>query len=144
MEKAPAQQVIADNGKEISHSNSKKKHSSQNHPARFQADSEPAPWSGTDSKVHKAKNAGHFRVKSTEFRWNVARDFGPQIEDKRRIRVKRKRKEESERTEKEQRGTDPQYQNESRSSIIVAAVCAGVLILLCVVTGLARMWYVAL
>lgn len=119
-----------------------KKGSSNGHRPRLK-DNERPPAAGTSSKMHSLKRGKHFKIKSTELRWNVARDFGTQIEDKRRIRVKRKRKAGSEqRTEKHQTDDSRHDPDESSSPIIVAAVCAGMLALLCMLTGLVRLWYV--
>ena len=106
-------------------------------------DNERPSGGGTSSKTQPLKRDKHFKIKSTELRWNVARDFGTQIEDKRKTRVKRRRKSGSEqRTEKHQTDDSRHDPDESGSPIIIAAVCAGMLVLLCMLTGLVRLWYV--
>ena len=119
-----------------------KQDSSHSHRPRVK-DNERPRGGGTSSKIQPPKRRKHFKLKSTELRWNFARDFGTQIEDKRRIRVKRKRKSEPEQRPKKHQGDNGRHDpNESGTPIIVAAVCAGVLVLMCLLTGLVRLWYV--
>ena len=82
----------------------------------------------------------HHQVPSADIRWNIPHDFGTGQKDSKRRPLRRKR-----RSEEEQEGNeDPQDPNESGSPIIniIAAIFAGILVLLCMVTGLVSLWYV--
>lgn len=111
---------------------------------------------GSDSRAHSLRNGQHFGVASTGPRWNnLARDFGPQIEDKRRMRMKKKKKQAFERDE-ERKEHDPERTGRTKHTaqratsrgmvfpIIFAAVSAGFLMLVCIVAAFAQIWYVTL
>lgn len=98
--------------------------------------------SGNESKEKPLTTGLHHDITSDGIRWNVAHGTGTEIEDKRRTRLKRKRKSGSEQTGEEQKSdtADPDDLNESLSPMTVVAICAGVLVLLCIIV--ASVWYV--
>ena len=98
--------------------------------------------SGTEFKEKPLIMSLHHEIASRGIRWNVAHRTGARIEDKRRTRLKRKRRSRSEKTGEEQENdtADPDDLKESLSPMTVVAICAGVLVLLCIIV--ASVWYV--
>ncbi|KAK2562167.1 hypothetical protein P5673_014937, partial [Acropora cervicornis] len=99
------------------------------------------PQRGSDNRAHSKRNGQHFGVASAGPRWNnLARDFGPQIEDKRRMRIKKKKKQALEQDE-ERKGHEPEQTERAKHTaqradskgivfpIIFAAVSIGFVVL---------------
>jgi len=77
---------------------------------------------------------------SSESRWNISNG----TEDGRQKRFKKKRKRTSDLTEDEDKDTEDS--EEAVFPIIIGAVCAGVVVFLCLISGLGFLctWYVVL
>ena len=98
------------------------------------------PQRGSGAGTRSLNAAKHFKMRSKGLRWNLARDFGPKIEDKRRVRFKKRKKTESERTERRTHGADEEGSRWITFSIALAAMCSGILMLSCIVVGFVRVW----
>ena len=112
------------------------------------------PQRGSDSRAHSKRKGQHFGVASAGPRWNnLARDFGPQIEDKRRMRMKKKKKQAFQQDE-ERKEHDPERTERTKHTaqradargrvfpIIFATVSAGFVMLISIVAAFAWIWYV--
>ena len=99
---------------------------------------------GTQANASQAKTPAHYKIKSAETRWNNVAHLGSGIKDNRRIRFKKRRKARSDLTEKdpEKDGDEPERLLGSNTAIIIGAACAGFVVFLCLVIGLACLWYV--
>ena len=99
---------------------------------------------GTESKTQPLEAAAHYEITSSGIRWNTAHDAKTGFEHKRRKRY-RKRRAASKLTDDENEDGDDEDKDDpgqSGSPIILAAVFGGISVLLCIFTGLARLWYV--
>ena len=100
--------------------------------------------SGTESETQPLETGAYYEITSSGIRWNTAHDSRTGAEHKRKKRYKKK-KTASRLTDDENQDGDNEDKDDpgqSGSPIILAAVFAGILVLLGVFTGLARLWYV--
>ena len=102
---------------------------------------------GTETNNSSVKAAAHHDVTSAGIRGgNLPHDLGRRNDDVSRKHFRKKRrKARSDQTAEDEGSDDPDGDDSSTeavSPIIIGAICAGVLVFLCMVTGLACLWYV--
>lgn len=103
-----------------------------------------ASQKGTQANASQAKTAAHYKIKFAETRWNNVAHLGIGTKDDRRIRFKKRRKARSDLTEEEpeEDGDEPEHLLGSNTAIIIGAACAAFVVFLCLIIGLACLWYV--
>ena len=100
--------------------------------------------SGTESKTQPLEAGAYYEITSSGIRWNTAHDYKTGAEHKTKKRYK-KRKTAPRLTDDEKEDSDVKDEDDPGqlgSPIILVAVFGGILVILCVFTGLARLWYV--
>ena len=99
---------------------------------------------GTESKTQPLEAGAHYEITSSGIRWNAAHDAKIGVEHKRRKHYKKTRAASRLTDDENEDGDDEDKDDPGQpgSPIILVAVFGGILVLLCIFIGLARLWYV--